>query len=209
MEPTFLTVLTRHMAGREKLLRKNQESLLLQTDPDYEQIIIHDHFGLGIDVPNLLLPKVQKLLEIRGRYVLILDDDDTLSKPEAIEILKREESGEDLILFGADHGAHGILPSDKCRKADRPLYGEIGSCDFILRRELWLEHSKVFGPEYMSDFVFLDSIWQSSPTRKWLPDVLAKIQQRGGDQSNEDTCLLSNIPLRAGDCPLYSVYKAA
>ena len=49
----FLTIVTRHLAGREELLENNQASLAAQTDQDFEQILIVDEIG---EPPSELIP---------------------------------------------------------------------------------------------------------------------------------------------------------
>ena len=51
----FLSVITRHMPEREQLMRRNRASLLSQSDPDYEQIVITDDLHSGFEHARIML----------------------------------------------------------------------------------------------------------------------------------------------------------
>lgn len=176
MPRPFLSVVTR-CYKRPTMLAINQESLARQTDQDYEQILLIDDEGLGLHAANKRLAEA----EPAGDYVLILDDDDMLSEPEAIERLKEAAVDDpEMVFFHADHDWLGVLPSRIVWKAQRPLKCHIGSCDFITRRDVWGRHIEAFGAPECGDFEFLKSIWMAGrPDAVWIDDILAGVQRIG------------------------------
>ena len=67
----LLTILTRTFQ-RPTLLKRNQDSLAMQTCQDYQQELLEDTKGLGAGGSGILLQK--KI--VKGDYVWVLDDDD-------------------------------------------------------------------------------------------------------------------------------------
>lgn len=172
----FLSVITR-CYRRPTMLAVNQESLAWQTDQDYEQILIVDVEGRGIHWANQSLATVDPA----GDYVLILDDDDMLSEPTAIEVLKEAVRDDpEMVFFRAEHDWLGVLPSRFVWEAQRPIKGQVGSCDFITRRDVWERHIEAFGAPKCGDYEFLKAIWQAGkPDTVWIDDVLASVQRIG------------------------------
>jgi hypothetical protein len=108
---------------------------------------------------------------------MVLDDDDMLIDDCAIEEMKAATlDAPALLIFKADHKELGILPS-KAIWQKRPLRGQIGSCDFITRRDVWEKHIGAFGIFTCGDYNFLKAIWQDGPDVVWLDEVLAGVQQ--------------------------------
>jgi glycosyltransferase involved in cell wall biosynthesis len=151
----------------------NLAALEAQTCQDYEHILIVDNEGRGLEWANSSLQDAAPA----GEYVLILDDDDLLTDKEAIEKLRTAAEPEpDLIIFKAYHGPLGILPSARVW-GNRPYGGHIGSCDFITRRDVWLEHIPAFAQPESGDYYFLQSIWLDDPCVVWLDETLAAVQR--------------------------------
>lgn len=172
MDRPFLTVVTR-CYKRPDMLAKNVASLEGQADPDYEQLFIVDDVGRGIGRANRQLSTVAP----SSRYVLVLDDDDMLVNDRAIELLKEAaKNGPHMVIFKAIHNDLGVLPS-RAIWGKRPLFGHIGSCDFISRRDVWERHIHAFGVNKGGDYEFLKSVWQDGPTVVWLDEILAGVQR--------------------------------
>jgi hypothetical protein len=171
---TFLSVVTRCHPHRPTMLDRNQESLEMQTDQDYEHVLIKDTEGRGVPWANAQL----QYAEVTGEYVLVLDDDDMLTDPHAIATLKTAAAnGPALIIFKADHGPLGILPS-RAVWEQRPVSGHIGSCDFITRRDVWREHISAFDKPECGDYAFLKSAWGDGGLQVvWLDATLAGVQR--------------------------------
>ena len=176
---TFLSVVTR-CYKRPGMLNANQQSLARQTSQDFEQILLVDDVGLGLHAANKRLAEANP----KGDYVLILDDDDLLIDDRAIEKLAEAAADRpDLVIFKADHGPLGILPSPYVFIRKEPVLNRIGSCDFITRRDVWQEHIHRFGTPQRGDYHFLASVWADGPDVVWLEDeVLARVQRISGGQ---------------------------
>ncbi len=168
----FLSVVTR-CYKRLNMLGKNISALNSQDDPDYEQLFLVDDVGYGVGYANRQLATA----EPKGEYVLILDDDDMLINDQAITLLKEATLDKpDIVIFKADHDNLGILPSAAVWEK-RPIYGQIGSCDFITRRDIWEKHIHAFGVDSAGDYAFLKAIWHDKPEVVWLNEVLAGVQR--------------------------------
>jgi len=89
-----LTIVTRCYKGPDKLA-KNMISLSNQTRQDYDQVLIHEEVCVGLLGTNRLLSTYKDY--VKGRYVLLLDDDGLLVDDEFVEKLK--DRNEDIVLF--------------------------------------------------------------------------------------------------------------
>jgi hypothetical protein len=152
----FLSVITRHMPSRADFLALNQASLRLQSDPDYEQVVVVDELGQGWHYANLMLVEAVRPTpptpdpgrmpcaptgggKVSGRYVLVLDDDDMLINAQAIERLKKATAGDPPgVIWRAWHSDAGILP-DNGHWKQAPALGFIGACGFCLRTDVFRE----------------------------------------------------------------------
>jgi hypothetical protein len=154
------------------MLRINRQSIEAQTDRDFEHLFIQDMIGRGIGWAN------RELITVRptSDYVLVLDDDDLLTEPKAVEYLKEATANNpDIVIFKGDHGALGVLPSAGTW-GKRPLKGQIGSCDFISHRDIWMKHISAFGVDEGGDYAYLESVWQDKPVVVWLDKELTAVQ---------------------------------
>lgn len=148
-------------------------SLVAQQDQDYERIRLEDPEGRGVGYANRRLVEAK----VRGDYVMVLDDDDLLLHNNAIGLMKKAtQENPDLLIFKADHGPLGILPSPLVW-GKRPIQGRIGSIDFITRNDVWLKHISAFGVDEAGDYAFLRAIWETKPSVIWLDEVLAGVQR--------------------------------
>jgi len=170
---TFLSIVTRCHPNRPGFLAENEASVAAQTCNDYEHIFIVDDEGRGVAWANWAL----QLAQPAGDYVLVLDDDDKLTDPEAIAKLKEATADNpDLVIFKADHDGLGILPSPLIW-GRAILRGHIGSCDFITSREQWYQHIHHFAQPECGDFSFLNALWFNRPEVVWLDEQLAAVQR--------------------------------
>lgn len=168
----FLSVVTR-CYKRPNMLLKNQMSLLMQTDQDYEQWFIDDHEGRGVGWANRSLADAV----VYGDYVMVLDDDDILIDERAIDKMKVATlDAPAILIFKADHKELGILPSPVVWRK-RPVRGRIGSISFISRRDIWERHIDAFGVDEGGDYAYLHAVWRDKPSVVWLDEVLAGVQR--------------------------------
>lgn len=144
----YLTILTRSFR-RPECLARCVDSVARQTDPDVEQIILHDPIGRGVGQSYLDL----RYLWPRGDYVYLLDDDDYLIDPDFVAALKRHTEHSDVIFVGMDIKGR-VLPdwSEGLRR------GNIAVSCFVVRREVWMEHARDLLDDYSADFYLIEAI---------------------------------------------------
>ncbi len=148
---TFLTILTRSYRRPESLARCVQ-SVARQTDPDAEQIVLHDPVGRGVGWSYLNLRYVTP----RGEYVFLLDDDDYLIDDGFVAALKQfahDNRKPDIIYVQMDVSGtvmpiweHGLQR------------GYIAASCFALRRNVWIEHIIDLIDDYSADFYFISAV---------------------------------------------------
>lgn len=177
----FLTVLTRHIPGREKLLERNHASLRTQSDPDYAQLVLLDIERRGwAYARQMLIDAAQSLVaEYAAEYVLILDDDDYMLEPDGIALMKMAAHDHPpVVIFRGLHAEMGRLP----RRAwqSRPEPGDIGVFDFILRADVYRE---CVGAQSDSDYAHDHALIAAAYDRHaeavvWLDAVICGADQR-------------------------------
>ena len=166
----FLSVITR-CYKRPTLLARNVASLEAQTDPDYEQLFIVDEIGRGIPWANQALATAEPI----GDYVLVLDDDDILRLPQAIDNLKGAAiDSPDIILFKVSSYNLGILPPLGLW-GKRPQMGQITTSNFISRNDIWKKHVGSFNAgnnDDFGDYMYISAVWEDVSSIFWLDRIL-------------------------------------
>jgi len=173
----FVTILTRHLPARHALLRRNQESLRAQHDPDYTQQILIDPLARGWAYARQLL--VEAARPITAGYVWIVDDDDYLIDPHGIVELKRAAGhAPPGIIFRGRHAELGVLPTHSWRQ--RPARGDIGSFDFILRADVFRACvSMTSDSDYAHDHAIIAAAYdQHAAEVVWLDRVICAADAR-------------------------------
>ena len=167
----FLSIVTR-CYKRPESLKANVASVANQTDQDYEHLFIVDDVGRGMEWANRALATATPA----GDYVLVLDDDDILSEPRAIEYLKEAAVDKpDVIIFRGDFGeVLGILP-DAVVWGNRPIKGHIGSAAFATSRDVWEKHVTSYGAKEGGDYEYLKALWQDKPAVVWLDKLITTL----------------------------------
>lgn len=173
----FLSVITR-CYKRPNMLAKNVASLTMQTDQDYEHIFLIDQDGHGLSWANHQFYRHRD--KPMGDYILMLDDDDMLTRPDAIEVLKRASFNKpDLIMCKFDCGPWGILPTREMWSMQWPKVTHVGTPCFITRRDIWYEHIQAFGAPTAGDYSFLHDLWPDLESIAWVDVIIGKVQQVG------------------------------
>jgi len=172
----FLEVLTR-CYKRPLMLANNRASLAAQTCRDWTQTLLIDDVGRGIGWSHENMAAYASRLV--GDYIWILDDDDMCIMPEFVagvrSIAVRDDP--DVIFVRMDHGGGRILPTKYWGQA--PRCGEIGVSAFVVRRAVWQAHADAMVPGmYTSDYEFIRSIWESTPTCYWWDAIASKVQKQ-------------------------------
>ena len=171
----LLEVVTR-CYKRPKMLLRNILSLQRQSVSDWEQTFLVDDVGLGIGASYKRLAHHAPV----GEWLWILDDDDECIYDDLVFMVSSialEQPQTQVIMVRMDHGSGRVLP-DRCW-GHAPQVGEIGISAFVVRREVWQAHAGAMVPgEYISDYKFISSIYQSSPLFVYWWDVVASKVQR-------------------------------
>lgn len=175
----FLTVITRTIPSRTAMLRKNIDSLTMQTDPDYQQLVLKDNQRRGVDWANGRMAE-RDWSDIEGDYVLVLDDDDLMIENSLIERMKESHTlpRPDLFILRMDHGPLGILPNDENWECE-PMRACQGCSSVIPSRELFKRAVKHYAPQYDGDFDFVKACYDFSEKTYWLDIVATRVQQIG------------------------------
>lgn len=176
---TFLSVVTRS-CGRIRLLARNKRSLAKQFDPDFEHIIITDAEHKGLHEANKSLE--QNKHRIKGRYVLILDDDDYISDRSFIKHLKNVAAQHpvDVILFKAYRKPFSDFLPSKRTWGKTPVLGEIGSCCFVVKREIWKQFILKFDRSRHGDYYFIKALFDAGCSTYWVNRVMVMVDKIGG-----------------------------
>ncbi len=173
--PPFLEILTRTFNARPRMFAAHKLSLAAQTDRDFIHTVLVDSERRGIAWATENMAAYAPRLV--GDYVWILDDDDLCILPTFVAGLKQIAilNAPDVIMIRMDHGAGRILPSARWGKA--PRLSEIGVSAYVVRRDVWQAHAGAWLPgEYVSDYKFINSIWQSHPAVYWWDVVASRVQ---------------------------------
>jgi len=172
----FLSVVTRY-CGRVKLLARNKKSLVTQTDPDFEHIIINDIQRKGLYQANKSLAKNKH--RVKGQYVLILDDDDYVSDRGFIKHLKNaaKQHKADILLFKMYRKPFSKTLPSKRVWGKEPILGEIGSCCFVVRRAIWQKHIHEFGRPRYGDYYFIKALFDARYSRYWIDKTMIMVDQ--------------------------------
>ena len=174
--PPFLEVLTRTYK-RPTLLAANQASLQAQTSTDWQQTLLIDDVGKGMDAAQARLAEYAPRLV--GDWIWILDDDDVCIRPQLVEEINTLVVlyAPDVIMLRMDHGPLGVLP-DNAHWEKRPVRGQIGCSAFVVARPVWQQHAVVWQVGgYEADYAFISAIWEAKPRIVWHDIVASRVQR--------------------------------
>lgn len=176
----FLTIVTRAYK-KPKCLQHCIESVQMQTDSDYEHIILEDLVGQGLAWADCLLDEKKHLNH--GKYILVLDDDDKITNRGLIELLKflDKQYDPDLIIWrGYFSEVDYSLPPIDHRFGRTPARGLIGSFNYCAKKELYDKHVYLCKSGISGDYDFLMAMYQELPKDKihWLRKILVRTQQK-------------------------------
>lgn len=175
-EPLITFIIRTH--NRPKLLEKNRDSVLMQTDEDWDRLVLIDERGRGLHHANGMLARYKE--EVRAKYIYILDDDNRLIVPDFVEGVRAiiEESAPDIIMVKARIDFLGILP-DPWRGPFR-LPGDVDGLNFIVERKLWQTHIHEYHRFALGDFYFIKKLFTLQGLEIfWWDRVVAEAMQIG------------------------------
>jgi glycosyltransferase involved in cell wall biosynthesis len=174
----FLSIITR-TCKRPNLLKKCVESVTGQTDKDFEHLFIVDNEGRGKVWAQASLSGYKDQLGIKGKYVMVLDDDDYIADHTFIEYIKNfiqlVDRDPEIIFFKGNIGGRILPPEKFWGKA--PVHAQIGSFCFLVKKELYLKQIHKWAQKDSGDFHFIRACFNSAKTVSWIDKVFVKTQK--------------------------------
>lgn len=156
--------------------------------PDFQHIILPDEERRGVEWANGMMTE-RDWTDIKGDYVMILDDDDILNGSDvitrlqsaAVKYWKENGTHPDLFIVQMDHGPRGILPRDQFYREGGlyPGRGQIGCSAVIPSRELFTQAIKDYKAAYDGDYYFVKSCLDNATAPMWLQFIASKVTQIG------------------------------
>lgn len=136
-----------------------------QTEQDYEHIFINDDEGHGLHWANKQIYEYSS--RIGGKWVYILDDDDFLTDMDFIKELKNIHTkySPHLIICKGYIG-DSLYPQEHIWKGNKVIRGTLGSPNFVVRKSLFIRHSKHWDNPKAADYYFINSIFHMIDKRK-------------------------------------------
>lgn len=184
-----LTIITRHMIkGREKSLERLLASMTLFCPHSFDHWLLIDSDCKGVSSANGLFEKNKKL--IHGDYVYMMDDDDWFTYPTFPQDLLRfieEENFPDIIMMRFSIVGRN-LPQPW---GDFALlrFCKVGTPNFCLRREVWLDHIKHFSGPSGGDFRMIESLQTADYSVAWWDKTVGTTRKNHGyGRTDEKSC---------------------
>lgn len=173
----YLTIVTR-CYKRPNMLRRHIESVEKMVDPDWEHYFIVDEVGIGVLEANKKFYEHRE--NIKGKWVLLLDDDDVLLDPHLVTRLKSDEFNQkDVVIAKMQHGNRELPPYLPCSIT----YGEICGSSFVVRNRVYQKYIDRFAVYPGGDYNFISAVVGDKKNRVgWLDVVITGIQQIGRGQ---------------------------
>lgn len=173
----FISFVTRCHKRPVQLLRC-LESIQLQNDSDYENVIIVDPIGVGVARANGFY--YENRHRVHGKYVLLLDDDDYLCYDDFVSEMKHIAHTKDfpeVIVIKVHHPNNVVLPSKLVWKKSKPVGGHIGGSSVVVRWDIWQKHIVEFGANavYAGDFDFISELFSHSYRIEWCNRVFVMV----------------------------------
>lgn len=182
----FLSVITRMMTGKRPLAQLyHRRAMAAIEDKDFEQHFIHDDIGLGLHAANTSFQFVKD--SVAGKYVFLLDDDDTVRDRLFITKLKAvaREHAPDVIMFKniidlGERWPGNIYPTANVWNA-RPIATQIGGSCFVVTKEIFRKYIHEFALPQLGDFAFIDAIFTREKKLKvhWLDEIFVETTYKG------------------------------
>lgn len=182
-----LAIITRVHPERPNMLKVCFDSVKAQTNDDYIHIFHrHDKSKEGYGKWNANKSFAQ-IAYIPAKYIMVLDDDDMLIDKEFVEKFSTiiNQSSPEVVFFKGRVHKLGILPRPNYWKKP-PVYGQIASFCFAVRRDVWFGNIKEFGKrELGGDFCFISACYKNTKNHLWWDRVVAATQKGPGRAKGE------------------------
>lgn len=181
----FLTIVTR-ACDRPYFLRRNINSVKMQTNKSIEQVFIVDKERLGRYHANQSFR--HNTHRIDGDYVFILDDDcrlkDKYFVQKVFEGVQNSDSPPDVVMVQTSR------PQIRPKKLPKPdvwknfhnirIHSTNCLC-YVVRRDMWVEYVYGFAKPAAGDWHFLKELVRNSSAEKfaWVEGVFSETMQLG------------------------------
>lgn len=155
----FLTIVTRFMYGkRGELFEQHRNSITSLNSDDFQQIYIIDNKKVGMLNANAAFQLAKKHIE--GEYVLLLDDDDFITEPNIIDILKSYKQFDTMFIKAKILTGDGdeIYPKAQSWGSRKPMRGQIGGSCFIVKKEIYCKYIHHFALPSFGDWNFITEV---------------------------------------------------
>jgi GT2 family glycosyltransferase len=172
----FLTIYT-PTYRRPNLLAACVASVDRQTArADIQHVIVRDAVGIGIAGMFAAIP--DHLGELRGKYIYLLQDDDTLIGPDVVHDLRAfvAEQGDPAVVIVKVRKRGQVLPTFW---GVRPRQAHIDLGNYVVRCDVFAKHVGDFGARYEGDFDFIDRLWRAGRQFAWFDRLFAHAQVVG------------------------------
>jgi hypothetical protein len=143
---------------------------------DWVQTILEDREGQGVGPANARLGKIG--VQLRGRYIWLLDDDDLCVRPTLVDELRQivaANAAPDVIMVRMDHGPRGIQP-DNAHWGGPPTHGHVGCSAYIVRRRVWQMCAHTWRAVYHADFEFAEALFERTNHIYWHDVIASRVQ---------------------------------
>lgn len=179
-EPLF-TVITRS-CHRDKFLAQHRGTVESQTFQAFDHIFVFDDGRRGVAYANECLSQVT---DIRGRYVIVLDDDDVLVSGALAEIAEATENLPAMVLWKfrlRDKLKREVPEPEYWEKP--PVFQHIAMGGWAVRTDLFLQNQKAFRVPMGADYAFVNEAYKEDSV--WIDKVLAWSLRKSGGRVGTD-----------------------
>ena len=184
----ILTILTR-CYQRPLGLKRCKESLLSQTDPNFEHMIMIDQQGHDIHWANKQI--VDMAGKINGDYVYILDDDDFVICENFIHELNEMLLNIQPNVFIVKGWIHE--KSFPKRWRSMPAQGEIAAPNFIVSRDIFNKYASYWDMPRRGDFNFINCVLQSQSDIYWWDRYIFYADPSSGKTEKEKNVIREQV----------------
>lgn len=182
----MLTIMTRTFGERPKLFAAHIAALEGQTLQDYQHLVIQCPKA-GVHYANRILNRHRH--EIKGHYVMILDDDDRLEDDRVLEELEAVIMRERADFIVAKMQRPERLVPDKKHWGRLPFVrGQIGSPCLIMHRTLAIQNLHFFGRPTAGDYHMARELEWRAKKIYWWDRTVARIPvvSHGASEAADD-----------------------
>jgi hypothetical protein len=153
---------------RPRLLARCIASVDAQTArKQIEHTLVVDDKGVGIG--GMYAAIAGHAGSLHGEYVYMLQDDDELAGPDVVaqvRLFVREQKEPPVVMVKKERGEQ-LLPAWE----EEPALGHVDLGNYVVRRDVFVDHAEDFGHRYAGDFDFIHAVWRAGWEFAWC-DVL-------------------------------------